>query len=139
LEAGLLHALPTRWQLLLGGVEMAPYVLSPDVTAEARYRPGLWSHPVVRQLLIFREVGFDHFSAGSGLGCQLGSLCKQLRLTWRGGMPRCDLRLSRAWPGGLTRLRQSTLDLIEGRTPQARRQHRLARRLFPEPVAYYRR
>ena len=48
-DAGLLHSVPTRWQLLHGELEMTPYVLSTDATAETGYRNHLASRPIVRQ------------------------------------------------------------------------------------------
>ena len=56
-DAGLLQRVPTRWQLLQGEIEMTPYVISTDATAEEGYRAHAFSHPLVRQLLIFNHVG----------------------------------------------------------------------------------
>ncbi|HEX5058694.1 MAG TPA: hypothetical protein VFV99_05000, partial [Kofleriaceae bacterium] len=74
-DAGLLQRVPTRWQLLQGEIEMTPYVISTDATAEEGYRPHAFSHPLVRQLLIFSHVGRDHLRTGSALGAKLESIC----------------------------------------------------------------
>lgn len=137
-ESGHLSELPTHWQLWLGAFEMAPFVLSPDVTAEEHYRRSLWAHPSVRQPFLLAHIGPDHLSAGSGLRVRLQSVCKHLQLTWHEGMPTYDLQLAQTHPGGLEALRSSTLALLADETPAARRQNRLARRLFDDPAAYYR-
>ncbi len=137
-QAGLLSELPTHWQLWLGAFEMTPYVLSPDVTAEEHYRDSFWALPAARQPFLLAHIGTDHLSSGSGLRVRLESCCKHLQLTWHEGMPTYDLQLAQTHPDGLETLRRSTEALLADESPEARRQNRLARRLFPDPEAYYR-
>jgi hypothetical protein len=92
-DAGLLARVPTRWQLLQGEIEMTPYVVSTDATAEEGYRDQLASHPLVRQLRILAHVGRDHLRTGSALGAKLESVCAHLILTYHRGMPVFDLQI----------------------------------------------
>ncbi len=137
-EAGLLNAVPTWWQEQQGTLEMTPWVLSPDVTNEGQYRDSLWAKPVVRQPFLAMYIGLDHFATGSGLKMKLSSICRHLQLTWHDGMPVFDLQVIQSHENGLEIFRQKTLELIADETPEARRQNQIARRLFPDPVAYYR-
>lgn len=135
-DAGLLVRVPTRWQLLQGEIEMTPYVVSTDATAEEGYRDHLPSHPLVRQLTIFRHVGLDHLRTGSALGAKLDSVCAHLILTFHRGMPVFDLQVIQTHDGGLEHLRaaiQQTLDLS---TPTGKRRRAIANRLLRDPVGY---
>lgn len=137
-RAGMVRQVPSPWQVFQGTLEMTPFVLSPDVTAESSYRRSVWAHPWVRQPFLLAHIGLDHFATGSGLKMSLPAICKHLQLTWHDGMPVFDLQVVQTHPDGLATLRRSFEALLEGVTPDARRQNRLARRLFPDPSAYYR-
>jgi hypothetical protein len=133
LDAGLLRAVPTRWQIRLGQIEMTPYVISTDATAEEGYRSG-FGHPLVRQPIIFSQVGLDHLRTGSALGARLDSLCAHLQLTFHRGMPVFDLQAVQTHPGGLDRLAEA-IDAI--RTGRAARRHAIARLILRDPDAYF--
>jgi len=133
-DAGLLRRIPTPWQLRQGDWEMTPYVMSTDATTETGYtRLG---HPVLRQPIILREVGRDHFATGSGLGVKLESLCAHLQLTYHQGMPVFDLQLVQTHPDGLLRLRTELEDMAAGRTKVGRRRCRIAKMILLDPDAY---
>ena len=136
IDGGLIRKIPTRWQLFQGEIEMSPYVWGPDVTAEDAYaRP--FGHPVVRQPLIFSQVGLDHLGTGSALGARLESLAAHLQLTYHRGMPVFDLQVVQTHEGGLRHLRRSIEDIVAQRTPLARRRLRLAHLIIADPTAYY--
>jgi hypothetical protein len=135
-DAGLLHSVPTRVQLLQAELEMMPYVLSTDATSEGGYRDHLWSHPLVRQPLIFRHVGRDHLRTGSALAAKLESICAHLIVTFHQGMPVFDLQVIQTHPGGLDRLREAIDDTLSRRTELGRRRRRLASTLLADPEAY---
>ena len=137
LERGLLRAVPNRWQIFQGTVQMFPYVVSPDVTSEESYRPHLLAHPVVRQLFLIRHIGIDHFNVAAGLTVSLESLCRHLMLTWHAGMPTYDLQLVQTHPGGLHELRRRFQAVAMPRTSEERRLRRQAERLFPSPDSYF--
>ncbi|MCO4743954.1 MAG: hypothetical protein KC912_04140 [Proteobacteria bacterium] len=136
-DAGLITRIPTRFQLLQGEFEMTPFVISTDATLESAYRDTVWANPVVRQPALLREIGLDNLKTGSGLGMRLSSICKHLQLTWHQGFPVFDLQIIMTHPDGLDEFERRVEQLIEDRTPPARRQNVLARRLFPDPEAYY--
>jgi hypothetical protein len=136
-DAGILRALPTRWQLLQAEIEMTPYVISTDATAEEGYRRDVLAHPLVRQALIFAHVGRDHLRTGSALGARLESLCAHLVLTFHRGMPVFDLQLIQTHPGGLTRLAAAIAETRAGTTKLGRRRRAIAHRLFRDPDAYF--
>ena len=135
-DAGLLRAVPTRWQLLHGELEMTPYVVSTDATNEAGYRDHLASHPVVRQLRILRHVGLDHLRTGAALGAKLESLCAHLILTFHQGMPVFDLQVIQTHAGGLARLRAAIDEARSGTTRAGRRRWAIASTLLRDPAAY---
>jgi hypothetical protein len=135
-DAGLITRLPTRWQLLQGEIEMTPYVISTDATAEEGYRDHLASHPVVRQLMIFAHVGRDHLRTGSALGAKLESICAHLVLTYHRGMPVFDLQIIQTHRGGLERLRAAIEETLGETTALGRRRRRIATTLLRDPVAY---
>ena len=137
LDAGLLSDLPTPFQLRQGELEMAPWVISTDVTDESAYRRSIWAHPVLRQPRLLVEIGLDHFAMGSGLNSALGSVVKHLQLTWHSGFPVFDLQLIQTHEGGLDALRRSLLASRDGTTAEGRRLDGLARRLFVDADGYY--
>jgi hypothetical protein len=134
-QAGLLPALPTWWQLRQGELEMIPFVLSSDATDESRYAPWL-GHPWIRQPIILWQVGRDHLRAGSGLGTSLSSLCKHLHLTHHLGMPVYDLQLVQTHAGGLDRLERETVAVLAGSESWARRRRRVVGLLLQDPPEY---
>jgi len=135
-DAGLLARVPTRWQLLQAEIEMTPYVISTDATAEEGYRDHLASHPLVRQLRIFAHVGRDHLRTGSALGAKLESICAHLILTFHRGMPVFDLQIIQTHDGGLARLRAAIEDTLAQATPLGRRRWDLTSTLLRDPRAY---
>ncbi|MBK7974243.1 MAG: hypothetical protein IPK07_13505 [Deltaproteobacteria bacterium] len=137
-DAGLLTRLPTRWQLVQGTIEMTPFVLSSDATAERRYVGAPLGHPVLRQPLILGAVGLDHLRTGPALAARFGSVCKHLHLTYHQGMPVFDLQVIQTHPDGLARFRARTEELIEGTSPRARRLNALVAWILPRAADYYR-
>ncbi len=135
-DAGLLARVPTRWQLLQAEIEMTPYVISTDATAEEGYRDHLASHPLVRQLRLFAHVGRDHLRTGSALGARLESVCAHLILTFHRGMPVFDLQVVQTHAGGLARLRAAIAETLAEATPIGRRRARIAHTLLRDPHAY---
>jgi hypothetical protein len=136
-DAGILGAVPTRWQLLQAEIEMTPYVLSTDATAEEGYRRDVLAHPLVRQALILAHVGRDHLRTGCALGAHLESLCAHLILTFHRGMPVFDLQVIQTHPGGLDRLAAAIDETRTAATALGRRRAAIARRLFRDPEAYF--
>ena len=57
LERGLVKGVPTTWQLLLGQLEMAPYVVLPDAGDKARYNGARLASPLLRTPLIVSHSG----------------------------------------------------------------------------------
>jgi hypothetical protein len=137
LDAGILREVPTRWQLLQAEIEMTPFVISTDATAEEGYRRNVLGHPLVRQVLIVAHVGRDHLRTGSALGASLESICAHLILTFHRGMPVFDLQVIQTHEGGLARLAAAIDETREGSTTIGRRRRALARRLFRDPDAYF--
>lgn len=135
-NAGLLSRVPTRWQLLQGEIEMTPYVISTDATAEEGYRDHLSSHPLVRQLAIFRHVGLDHLRTGSALGAKLDSVCAHLILTFHRGMPVFDLQVIQTHEDGLEHLRTAIQQTLDRSTPLGKRRRAIANMLLRDPVGY---
>jgi hypothetical protein len=138
LDAGLLRSVPTRWQIRLGQIEMTPYVISTDATAEEGYRPG-FGHPLVRQPIIFSQVGVDHLRTGSALGARLDSLCAHLQLTYHRGMPVFDLQAVQTHAGGLDRLEAAIDDIQAGTSRTGRRRRAIASLILRDPDAYFER
>jgi hypothetical protein len=135
-DAGLLPRVPTRWQLLQGEIEMTPYVVSTDATAEEGYRDHLASHPLVRQLRLFAHVGVDHLRTGSALGARLDSVCAHLILTFHRGMPVFDLQVVQTHERGLDRLRAAIEDTLAGATPVGQRRHAIGATLLRDHAGY---
>jgi hypothetical protein len=119
-KAGLLERIPTRWQILQGEIEMTPYVVSTDATAESGYRDRPIAHPLVRQLVIFSHVGRDHLRTGTALGASLESLCAHLILTFHQGMPTFDLQVIQTHRDGLARLEAAIRDTRDAASHQTR-------------------
>lgn len=136
-DAGILRAVPTRWQLLQAEIEMTPYVISTDATAEEGYRRDVLAHPLVRQALIFAHVGRDHLRTGSALGARLESICAHLILTFHRGMPVFDLQVIQTHPGGLARLAAAIEETRLGSTPIGLRRRMIAHRLLRDPEMYF--
>jgi hypothetical protein len=136
LEAGLLPRVPTPWQIRQGELEMTPYVISTDATAEEGYAGAPLGHPLLRQPLVFSQVGRDHLRVGSALGVRHAALCAHLALTYHRGMPVFDLQAVQTHPDGLARLRQAMQELAAGATPEARRRRRIAALVLARPDAY---
>ncbi|HEY5926404.1 MAG TPA: hypothetical protein VIV11_32180 [Kofleriaceae bacterium] len=128
--------MPTRWQLLQAEVEMTPFVISTDATAEEGYRRSVLAHPLLRQALIFGHVGRDHLRTGSALGARLESICAHLIVTFHRGMPVFDLQVIQTHQGGLVRLAAAIEETRLGSTSTGRSRRALARRLFRDPDAY---
>jgi hypothetical protein len=138
-EAGLLERIPTPWQVVQGEIEMTPYVISTDATAESGYRDRPIAHPLVRQLMILSHVGRDHLRTGTALGASLESLCAHLILTFHQGMPTFDLQVIQTHRDGLAHLEAAIRDTLARSTRMARRRWRIASRLFADPVGYFHR
>jgi hypothetical protein len=136
LDAGLIRRVPTAWQIRLGQIEMTPYVISTDATAEEGYRPG-FGHPLVRQPIVFSQVGLDHLRTGSALGASLDSLCTHLQLTYHRGMPVFDLQAIQTHAGGLDRLNEAIEDIRAGLTPTGRRRRAITRLILRDPDGYF--
>jgi hypothetical protein len=135
-DAGLLPVLPTRWQIVQGEIEMAPYVISTDATAEEGYQRSPYAHPLVRQLIILSHIGPDHLITGTALGAALESLCGHLILTFHRGMPNFDLQVVQTHPGGLDRLATAIAETLTRATSTGARRWRIISRLLLEPAAY---
>lgn len=135
-DAGLLPRVPTRWQLLQGEIEMTPYVVSTDATAEEGYREHLASHPLVRQLRLFAHVGVDHLRTGSALGARLDSVCAHLILTFHRGMPVFDLQVVQTHERGLEQLSVAIDETLAGSSPIGRRRHKLGATLLRDHAGY---
>jgi len=127
---------PTRWQLLQGEIEMTPYVISTDATAEEGYRDHLASHPLVRQLRIFAHVGRDHLRTGSALGAKLESICAHLIVTFHRGMPVFDLQVIQTHDRGLDRLRTAITETLDQSTGLGARRWRITKTLLRDPRTY---
>ena len=136
-EAGLLRTVPSSYQILQGTVQMTPYVVSTDATAERYYQGARFGHSLVRQPLIFWKVGFDHLRTGPAIGARLESICKHLHLTYHEGMPVFDLQVVMTHPGGLSQLRSRTLELLADESESAQRHNRFVKLILPHAHDYY--
>jgi len=137
IDAGLVPVVPTPSQLRQGTIEMSPYVLGTDPLTEAGYNRTAIAHPILRQPLVFFEVGLDHLRTGSALESRHTSLCAHLQLTHHRGMPVFDLQLVQTHEHGLARLRRSMEWVLHDETARARIRHRLARAILVEADAYF--
>jgi hypothetical protein len=117
---------------------MAPYVVSTDVTDEWRYARAPLGHPILRQPLIFREIGFDHFNMGTGMQAGAMAVCRHLQFTFHRGMPVWDIQVLQTSRGGLELMAETTEALLEGSDEGSRRARRRLERILPEPETYLR-
>jgi len=139
LDAGWIKRLPTAWQLRQAELEMTPWVVSADVTAEENYDGAPLGHPWVRQPFILAHVGLDNLRTGSGLGARHRSVCRHLELVYHRGMPVFDLQIVHTHPEGLPRLRASVEELLAHQTSRARRQNAIASLILADRETYYQR
>ncbi len=137
-DAGLLSRIPTRFQLLQGQVEMAPYVVTPDEGDAERYGGAPLGHPLLRTPIVFTEVGFDHFRVGHGLHARPESVYRHLMFVYHEGMPTFDLQLAQSIPGGLEALRRYAQEIEDGATAQRRWQRTRIDWIIPNAAAYRR-
>jgi len=139
-EAGLVDALPTAWQRLLGQIEMAPYVVMPDAGDAARYAGARCGHPLLRTPIVVSQIGWEHLRIGHGLDASLRALVLHLAYVFHEGMPTFDLQLVQTHEGGLDALRRFLEALDDGLEPHHERlidlvipDARTYRRQFLEP------
>lgn len=134
-QAGLVDRIPTRWQLLLGQIEMAPYVVMPDAGDAARYRGARCGHPLLRTPIVLSQVGWEHLRVGHGLDASLRALVLHLAYVYHEGMPTFDLQLVQTHEGGLDALRRF-LEALEAGHQQ--HHERLIDLVIPDARAYRR-
>ena len=139
LERGLIERVPTRWQLLQGQLEMAPYVIVPDPTDGPRYQGTLFGHPLLRTPLVFSQVGWEHVRIGHGLDNRPHALYMHLNFVFHEGMPTYDLQLVHTVPDGLATLRRITQEIEDGASAQRRVQRTIASLIIPDASSYRRR
>jgi len=139
LRRGLIDAVPTRWQLLQGELEMAPYVVMPDRGDSARYRGAPLGHPLLRQPIVTSQVGLDHFRIGHGLAVPREAQALHLCFVYHEGMPVYDLQLCQTHPAGLAHLRDVMTGIEAGATRRHRRWRRLIDLIIPDASGYRRR
>lgn len=138
LDAGLIEAIPTDWQLLQGECEMAPYVVTPDSGDDARYYGAPMSHPVLRTPIVFGHIGWEHLRIGHGLHSSPLALFKHLTIVQHEGMPLYDIQLIQTVPDGLERFREYTQAVQDGKTAARRRERRLVDLVIPNAADYRR-
>jgi len=137
LERGLLREpLPTTWQLLLGQLEMAPYVVMPDAGDAKRYEGALYSHPLVRTPIVVSQIGWEHLRVGHGLHSSMEALERHIAYVFHEGMPVFDLQLVQTHPGGLARLRKFLDDIESGASEEHLRHRRLSGLIIPNAARY---
>lgn len=139
LDAGLLRAIPTAFQIRQGELAMLLYVVSSDATDESRYVGRPLGHPLVRQPLILSQVGVDHLDPGCSLGARLSSVATHVLFTFHQGMPVYDLQLMQTHANGLSWFRREVEEHLDGRTPRARRRNALLATILNDPAEYHRR
>ncbi|MFT7582884.1 MAG: hypothetical protein ACI9MR_004569 [Myxococcota bacterium] len=139
IDAGLIQGIPTPWQLALGAIEMAPYVIMPDDGDKDRYSGALLGNPLLRQPIIFAYVGRDHMRIGHGLDVSPKSQRRHLNFVFHEGMPVYDLQLVQTHPDGLEELRRAMMQLEEGTLPQRAWQRRMIDLVIPDASSYRRR
>ena len=133
---GRIPVLPTRWQIFQGELQMWAWVISTDVTEEARYTGAPLAHPWARQPVIFYTIGPDHLRIGTGMGARPESTAAHLHFTFHRGLPVWDLQVLQSHPGGLSLLRDQTEQMLAEQSPWARRRMRRLRWILPQPEAY---
>ncbi len=135
-DRGLIPRIPTLWQLILGQLEMGPYVTLPDEGDDERYAGTRFGHPLLRSPIIFAEIGLDHLRVGHGLHAKPESLYRHLNFVYHEGMPVYDLQLVQTIPGGLGDLRTYIEDIEFGRTAKARSQQKRIDWIIPSASEY---
>ena len=138
LERGLVKGVPTSWQLLLGQLEMAPYVVLPDAGDKARYEGARLGSPLLRTPLIVSQIGWEHFRVGHGLHSTPETLELHLAYVFHEGMPVFDLQLVQTHADGLGRLRRLFEEIEAGSTPRGAHHRHLIDLVIPDASAYRR-
>lgn len=133
---GLVGAIPSPYQLLLGQIEMAPYVLLPDAGDDDRYRGARLGHPLLRTPLIASQIGWEHFRIGHGLHSTLRTLVLHLAYVHHEGMPVFDLQLVQTHDAGLDALGHALTMLEDGHDREARHHRRLIDLVIPDASGY---
>lgn len=111
IERGLIHKVPSWWQVTQGSIEMMPYVTTPDPDDRRRYADAPLGHPLVRTPFIIAYTLGGHFNVGSGLCQGQRSIQKHLFAVHHFGQPVYDLQLAQTFPDGLENLRNGFLQL----------------------------
>jgi len=137
-EAGLLERVPTDWQLFLGQLEMAPYVVMPDAGDAARYAGAPLGHPLLRTPVVFSQIGWEHLRVGHGLHSSLKAIVLHIAYVFHEGMPSFDLQLVQTHPDGLETLRAFLNAIDEGATAEFRHHRRLIDLVLPNAAGYRR-
>lgn len=135
-DAGLVHTIPTEWQLFLGQLEMAPYVVMPDAGDDARYAGAPLGHPLLRTPVVLSQIGLEHLRVGHGLHSSLVALLLHVAYVFHEGMPSYDLQLVQTHPGGLDALRRFLSDLDCAETAENRHHRRLIDLVVPNARSY---
>lgn len=135
-DAGLLTRIPSRFQLLQGQFEMAPYVVTPDEGDNDRYAGAPLGHPLLRTPIVFTEIGLDHLRIGHGLHARPESVYRHLMFVFHEGMPTFDLQLVHSIPGGLAELRKYAQDIEDGATVRSRFQRARIDLIIPHASVY---
>lgn len=133
---GLVPDIPSMFQLLLGQLEMAPYVALPDAGDTSRYAGAVLGHPLVRTPVVLTEIGLDHLRVGHGLHARPESVYRHLNFVFHEGIPVFDLQLVQTVPGGLEAFRSYTRAIDEGSTPKARWQRTRIDWILPHAHCY---
>ncbi len=136
LARGLVKGVPTTWQLLLGQLEMAPYVVLPDAGDRARYDGAPLGNPLFRTPLIVSQIGWEHFRVGHGLHSTPETLELHLAYVFHEGMPVFDLQLVQTHADGLGRLRRMLEAIEQSSTPAGVHHRRLIDLVIPDAAAY---
>lgn len=135
-ERGLIKGIPTTWQLLLGQLEMAPYVVLPDAGDKARYDGAPLSNPLLRTPLVVSQIGWEHFRVGHGLHSTPETLELHLAYVFHEGMPVFDLQLVQTHADGLGRLRRLFEEIDHASTALGAHHRRLIDLVIPDAGAY---
>lgn len=135
---GLLRDMPTTWQLVLGQIEMAPYVVLPDAGDKKRYEGALYGHPLIRTPIVVSQIGVEHFRVGHGLHSSMEALERHLAYVYHEGMPVFDLQLVQTHAGGLERLRAFLQGIEDGASREHLRHRSLTSVIIPNAARYRR-
>ncbi|MBL8786446.1 MAG: hypothetical protein JNJ59_16205 [Deltaproteobacteria bacterium] len=138
LERGLIGGIPTTWQLLLGQLEMAPYVVLPDAGDKRRYDGAPLGHPLTRTPIVISQIGWEHFRVGHGLLSSPETLELHLAYVFHEGMPTFDLQLVQTHADGLGRLRTLLTEIETGSTARGRHHRRMIDLVIPRASDYRR-